>query len=105
MRESFVLVRMIYRTRRFNDGQNFQIPTYFIAKINVLVIKVNKKVLTIMEFIDEWYKTNIKCLKFMWKLKYIHLEKDALSHLNRLPARKMGHLIFHLVNIFQPSQS
>ena len=61
-----------------------------------------------MEFMYKWYKTKIKCPKFEWKLKYIHLVKDILFHLTRLPARKMeqSHLspreyisTFTLINI------
>ena len=36
------------------------------------LIKLINKILTIMEFMYEWYKTNIKCPKFVWTLKYIH---------------------------------
>ena len=34
-----------------------------------------------MEFMYAWYKTKIKCLKFVSKLKYIYSVTDALSHL------------------------
>ena len=61
----------------------------------------------------QWYKTNINCFKFVWRLKWYPLCERLIVHFTRLPAREMeesnlsprGYIsTFTLINVLQSSK-